>query len=189
MEPESSSASAAPSDSLAAAVSRIVQDLVESGSDRVARLLQQASNLTGNLTGSLVEAAGALLGALIGGSDGPPETMGQLMGGVGGLLGGLAQELFQMLGGSGEMPARSDGPGGLPPVVPAPPAPAGPGGFAPPSFSSAVGASGSAADPLFFMALCSFGFVLLQGGKLAYQRGGPGRLRSTALRLVVERPG
>ncbi|HEV8044019.1 MAG TPA: hypothetical protein VGP38_02495, partial [Rubrobacter sp.] len=186
LDPEAASASSeAPADSLTAAVSRLVHDLVGSGSDGVAGLLEQA----GKLTDSLVEAAGALLGAL-GGTDGVTETVEQLMGGVGGLLNDLAQALFQMLGGSGQTPTSSGGPGGAPPSVPPPAAPAGPSGFAPASYSSFLGASGSTggAIPLVLVVLCSFAIALLQGGKLSYHRE-PGRLRSTALRLTVERPG
>jgi len=183
LDPESSSI---PPDGLTAAVSRLVSGLVESASEGVSELLEQA----GNLAGRMMEATGSALGALLGrGTDGAAKTVEQLARGVVGLLGDLWQALGQMFGGGSGAPTPWGGPG-APPAIPPPAVPAVPSGPAP-AGSSLLGASGSAADAfpqLSAVLVGSFAIALLQGGKLSYHRG-PGRLRSTALRLTVERPG
>jgi len=185
--PLDSESSSTFAENLTAAVSRILSDLVESGSERATELLEQA----GNLMSHLMEKAGAVLGALVegGADDGAFKTVEHLIRGIGGVLGELSQVLGQMLGGSSGTPTPSGGPG-APPAVPPPAVPAVPSGPAPASYFSFLGASGSAADafPLLLAVLCSLAVALLQGGKLSYLFG-PGRLRSTALRLTVERPG
>ncbi len=198
LDPESSSTSGA-GDSLAAAATRLVSDLVESGSERVAQLLEQA----GNLTNRVVEAVGKMLGALLGGgADGAPRPVEQLFKDVGGLLGQLSQALGQALtqtlgqalsqafSGSSGPPAPSSGGPGAHPAVPPPAAPAVPSGPAPASYTSFISASGSATDvfPLLLAVLCALAIAQLKGGKLSYHCG-LGRLSSTALRLTVERPG
>jgi len=164
-----------------------MSDLIESGSERAAELLEQA----GNLMSRLMDEAGVVLGALVGGgaADGAAKTVEQLIRGIGGVLGELSQALGQLLGGSSGTPTPSGG-SGAPLAVPPPAVPAGPSGPAPASYSSFFSASGSAAHafPLLLAILCSLAIALLQGGKLSYHPG-PGRPRSTVLRLTVERPG
>jgi hypothetical protein len=102
------------------------------------------------------------------------------------LLGGMADALFRALGGSGGPAAPTSGVDVPLPAAPPPGAPAG----SAHSLAHPLASSGSVTDaiPQFLAVLCAFSFALLQGGKFCLGRE-PGRLRSNALSLAVERPG
>jgi hypothetical protein len=88
--------SAATADGLAASVVGLMDDLLDSYSERAAAMVERA----GELASDLARAAGGVLGALLGGA-GAPESVEEMIEQLGGLMGRLAQALGALLLGGG----------------------------------------------------------------------------------------
>jgi hypothetical protein len=86
-------------DAIAATVARLVDDLIETSSEGVADIVEEA----GDVARSLVQAAQEALGALVAvGADGVPEPVKELLKDAAGLVADLAHALGAVLGGDGD---------------------------------------------------------------------------------------